>query len=434
MLFTCVQMEPGLLQARKFLRAAEIQRFKQKKSNLLTQAVSMVLSLPAYVAALATLQFGRASQALVASEKLLKNAPLDVRFIKVFAVAAAGANFPEAAIQTLEVARDHYPEDQAILDRLGHLYLDVGQTKVARECFEKLCALAPNNPAAVKALKDAMALDSMSSDGWTETAEKGGTYREMIKDTEEAELLEQQAKAVKSEKDADALIRDAVAKVEAEPENINYYRSLARLYRQKKMFDESLGVLAKAVEVSGDDPELAAAISLTRVQRLDEEIARCRADGDEAGAEAKEAERAEFVFADLQERVQRYPNDLKLRYELGVMLYEQEGLNEAIHQFQLSQKSPTHRVSSLYHLAMCFKNKAQYDLAQEQLEAALAQTSTMDDTKKSILYELGEVAATVGDSERAAGYYKQIYQVDIGYRDIAEKIEGLYTSESGDSG
>lgn len=433
MLYSCVEMEPGLLQARKFLRAAEIQRHKQKKSNPVTKIVNTIAGFPAYVVALAVFQFGKPAKALLAAEKLLKKQPLEPRYVKLFAHAAADAGFPEAAVQTLEVARDHNREEKEILRTLGGLYQDQGETKAARECFEKLCELSPNDPAAVKALKDAMALDSMKTDGWSEAAEKGGTYREMIRDTKEAELLEQQAKAVKSTKDADALIQDAVAKIEAEPENINYYKSLARLYRQKKMFDEAIEVLEKAVEVSGGDPELDAALSSARVQKFDAEIAALKEAGDEGAVSARKEERDAYVYEDLQSRVKRYPNDLKLRYDLGIMQLERGLVNEAIQQFQLSQKSPTHRVASLYYLAVCFKQKSQYDLAQEQLEAALAQTSSMDDTKKSVLYELGEVAELLGDKQKAAGYYKQIYQVDIGYRDIAEKIENLYAGNAGGS-
>jgi tetratricopeptide (TPR) repeat protein len=75
---------------------------------------------------------------------------------------------------------------------------------------------------------------------------------------------------------------------------------------------------------------------------------------------------------------------------------------------------------------MCFKKKGQHDLAIEQLEKAAAEIATMDETKKDVIYELGEVSGLMGKPEKAAAYYKQIYQVDIGYRDVAEKIERAY--------
>jgi len=50
-------------------------------------------------------------------------------------------------------------------------------------------------------------------------------------------------------------------------------------------------------------------------------------------------------------------------------------------------------------------------------------------TKKDICYELGLIAEELGDAAKAAGYYKQIYQVDIGYKDVAERVERIYGSQ-----
>lgn len=427
LLLACVEKEPGFLQARKFLRAAEMRKFKQKKkSNFFTHYISMLTGLPEYLKTMAMAKSGKPDEALISAEKLLRNDPLNPKFITFFAQAAGNANLPEAAIQTLEIARDHYPENISVLNWLGAFYQKTGRTSSARECFEKLSEICPSDPDAVKHLKDALALDSMSTDGWAVTAEKGGTYREIIKDTEEAQLLEQEAKAVKSEKDTDALVADALAKVQAEPENINYYRSLARLYVQKKMFNDAIAILNKAIEISRGDPELDAAMTSTRSRQFDYEISQLEEAGNSAGAETKKAEKQQFVFNDLQERVKRYPNDLKLRYDWGIMLLNNDYRNEAIQQFQMSQRSPKHRLKSLYSLAMCFKQKKQYDLAMDQLEKAGSETVTMDDTKKDILYELGEISEIMGNEEKSTEYYKQIYQVDIGYKDIAAKIERAY--------
>ena len=45
----------------------------------------------------------------------------------------------------------------------------------------------------------------------------GGTFRDVMRDTDEATRLEREAKAVKSEDDADTLIADMLRKVQAEP-------------------------------------------------------------------------------------------------------------------------------------------------------------------------------------------------------------------------
>jgi tetratricopeptide (TPR) repeat protein len=248
----------------------------------------------------------------------------------------------------------------------------------------------------------------------------------MIRDTKQAQLLEQESKAVKTDKDADALIEDALAKIAAEPENINHYRTVARLYTQRHLFAEAVGALQKALEISAGDPEVSAAISRTRLQQFDYEIKQSQDSGDAAGAEAKELEKAQFAFDDLQERVKRYPNDLALRYDLGVVLFDNDYINEAIQQFQLSQRSPQHRIKSLYYMGLCFKRKQQYDLASEQLTQAVSGLAGMDEMKKDIIYELGALAEAMGDTQKAVGFYKQIYQVDIGFKDVAGKVEKAY--------
>jgi tetratricopeptide (TPR) repeat protein len=428
LLSSCVEKEPGFLQARKFLRSAEIQKMKQDgKDSSFSHMLTGVTSLPAYTKVVAMLKAGKAAEALSAAEGLLRKDPLNGKFIKVHAEAALAANYPEIAIQTLEVARDNMPDDPFIIGWLGELYQKVGRTRAARDCFEKLCEICPNDPTVIKALKDAIAVDAMSSGKWEEVAEKGGTYQDMIRDKKEAGLLEKEAKAVKTEKDTDALIADTLEKIKAEPQNINYYRALARLYSDKKQFDDAIGTLDKAIAMSPGDPELDSMMNQTRTARFDHEIELMEAGGsDAATVDAKRFERETYVFENLQERVQRYPNDLKLRYEWGVKLFENDYVNEAIQQFQLSQRSPKHRSRTLYYLAMCFKQKKQYDMAIEQLKKAASEMSSMDDTKKDILYELGVILEATGKVSEAAEYYKQVYQVDIGYKDIAKKIEKAY--------
>jgi len=426
MLSECLMIEPLFLQARKFLRAAEIRRLGKKATSPFAHAVSTIAGAPLYAKVLGLQKSGKLNHALVLAEKLLRRDPLNPKFIMLFARVAADGDYTEAGVQTIEIAQEYYPDNQTMLNLLGSLYLKLGRTRLARACFEKLIALRPRDPAVLKALKDAMALDSMAKDGWSSTAEEGGSYRDMMKDEKEAGLLEKEGKAVRSEKDADTLIAETVAKVEAEPGNINYYRALVRLYSQRQRFDDAIETLQKAIVINPGDPELDRAMSQARIGKFDQDVAALKEAGDEAGALALGAERDQFMFDNMQERVARYPNDLRLRYEWGYLLYQHDYVNESIQQFQLAQRSPKDRVRALFYLGLCFKHKEQYDLALEQLEKASSEVTGMDDTKKDVLYELGLILEIVGQKDKAAEYYKQIYQSDISYKDIAEKIEQAY--------
>jgi tetratricopeptide (TPR) repeat protein len=427
MFTACLAIEPNLHRARKFLRAAEIKNTRSKASGGLAGLLASVTTLPAQLKIQALLNPGKAPQALQAIEKLLRKDPLNRGLIKLLDKAADLLGEPEIAIQTLALAREHYPADTALLERLGHLYMQSNQPKLGRECFETLCELKPNDTAALKALKDAMAIDSMSKDGWERVGAKGTSFVDLIRDRKEADVLAREAKAVADQQDIAVLVAENKARIQREPGNVNYRRALAALYAGNKLYAEAITALQEAQTVAGGrDPQIDQSISAIRLQIYDEDIGKLREGGMAAAADAKTRERDTFAFNDLQERVSRYPNDLQLKYELGVLLYQQTRINEAIQQFQAAQRHAQRRVSSLYYIGLCFKAKQQYDMAIEQLQRAASELPVMDDTKKSVVYELGLVLELVARKAEAMEAFKQIYQMDIGYRDVAAKVEQGY--------
>lgn len=418
-----LEIEPRLLQARKFLRAAAVKQFKDSKGGQMTHLISGMTGSLSVMMASGQIK-KKPLEALQAAEKLLRKDPFNKTFVSLLTKAAVAAEMPEVAIQTLEVARDHYPEDVELLKDLGKLYTDVNKTHEARLCFEEVARLKPNDPSAIKALKDASAIDTMHKGGWTQAT----SYRDVIKDSKEATLLEQQSKAMKSEGDLDALINEVRGKIQREPDNINYVRSLADLLTRAERFDEALELLRETQEGLGrGDPQVERTISALNVSKFAHEIKKLEQAGDAAAVEAKKRERDEFLLADAADRVKRYPNDLQFRYEYGTLLFDRGLLNEAIQEFQLAQRNPQRRIRSLYYMALCFKQKSQYDIAMEQLQKAASELHIMDDTKKDVLYEMGAISELMGQAQQAAQFYKEIYSVDIRYKDVAQKIEKAYT-------
>lgn len=426
MFLACLELAPSFHRARKLLREAEVRLARTTPASAVTRWFRGAKGLPTLLTAQTMAKSGKALQAVPMIERVLRHNPLDVAVLKALAEAAEQAGMPEAAVQALAVARDVQPRNAEILDTLGTLYLKVGETRKARDCFEQVCALRPNDGAALKRLKDAMALDSIMKDGWAEAA-SGGSFRNIIRDTKEAELLEKQAKAFKGEKDTTSLIAETLLKIQREPGNINFRRALASLYANAGQFEEAIASLEEAQKVTGGrDPQVDQAIAHVRLQQFAKQIEGLLAAGRTAEAEAVEKQRDLFRFKDLEDRVQRYPNELPLRQEYGVELFNQGRINESIQQFQLSQRAPQCRTRALLLMGLAFKAKQQYDMAVEQLEKAVSELSSMDDLKKEILYELGLVHEATGNTARALECFKQVYQVDIGFKDVADKVERIY--------
>lgn len=433
MLLTCLEREPAFLRARKFLRAAAIRRFLEKGSNSqLRHALALITGLPLLLKYYLAMHGKRHLDALQLAERMMANDPLHPVFIRALGRAAEAAEMPEVAIQTLTLVREHIPDSASTLYWLGQLYLKTNQTQLALQCFEELVNAKPNDADALKALKDTMAVNSMNRDGWENAARDG--FRSAIKDSAESEVLERESKAVKGEQDFELLIQDAMQKIKQEPENINYRRSLASLYANAKRFDEAIEILEETQTMGvGRDPQIDRNIMQIQLRKFDAAIEAAEAGGDTEAAQAQRKERDAFRFEHTQDMVKRYPNDVTLRFDMGVQYYDRDMLNEAIQQFQVAQRSPKHRLQAIFYLGMCFKQKKQYDMAVEQLEHANAESETMDDTRKETLYQLGLIMQETDRQDRAMECFKQIYQVDIGYKDVAQRIESQYAGDGAKS-
>lgn len=428
MFMAALDIEPRYLKARKFLRTVEVRRFKDAQGGALTHALSMLAGLPRFVRGHLALKAGKPMAALQLAEQLLRTDALNMAFIDLLCRAAEAAKMPEVAIQTLNVARGFYDTRMDILIRLGNLYTATNQMEAARECFETVADLRPHDAQAMKAYKDAMARDSMIKGGWTEAAKDGGSYRTLIKDLQEAATLEQESKSVRDEHGLESLIRNAIDNIKQEPDNINHRRTLADLYLEASRFDDAIRTIQESRRVPGiDDSQLDRMLAEVRTKYFEREIEELRANGDLDGVRAKQAEKEAFLFKDVAGRVERYPDDLSLRLEYGVLLYQHDAINEAIHQLQIAQRYPRNRLRASYYLGLCFRKKEQYDMAIEQLEKAAEELPAMNELKKDIYYELGCILASMGKAQEAADkYFKEIYQADIGYKDVAAKIEAAY--------
>lgn len=415
MFMAALDIEPKLLKARIALKAATIQAASARGKKLFGSVSGL-----GGMAKITALVAKKPLEALKEAEKLLRTNPTNLTFIKILDQAAIAADLPEAAAIAYEAAKSANPKSIDLYKRLGQLYQEMGDSNKSKNAFEQLVALKPNDQRFLKMLKDASALDTMQSGGW----DNAGSYRDVMKDEKEAELLEQESRSTRSTKGMDDLIKETLAKVEREPENLNYKRALADLYTKEQRFEEALEILQVANDlVKGADPEIDRAITTTQEKHFDAYIAQLREEGQNDEADQAEAEKKAFIFQTASDRVQRYPNDLQLKYELAVLHFDRGELNEAIHQLQLAQRNPQRRILSLYYLARCFKAKNQFDIAAEQLEKACEELPVMDDTKKDVLYELGLTYEAMKDFDKATKYYKELYAVDISYRDVADKIE-----------
>ena len=419
MLMEAVSAAPDILETRKLLRAAQIANFRKNGKAGFGAKLGYMM---ARQKIMGLVKKGQGTEAMAEAEKLLSQNPLDPDNMEAAVKAAESAGKADHAAITIEAAYECSNKDPGLLERVATYYTMSKRWDKARDAYRKLSEMKPGDQRVMQLLKNAEAQATMNA-GWAETTGKKGGFQNLIANKEQAAKLDAANKAVVTGDDAELLIQEKLKQIEAEPKNMNARRALARIYVQGKRYYEAIDVLQQAIEVSGTmDPELDRMLSQTKVQYYDQQIEALRADGQEDAAVEMEGEKNQFVFDDLAARVERYPNDLHLRFELGKQYFTYGYYDDALTHLQLAQKSPKDRLWALYYLAMCFLSQGQTDMGVMQLETARDALPTMDDLKKKVVYQLGLCAEAAGDLQKAYQYYKDVYSSDVGFEDLSERM------------
>jgi tetratricopeptide (TPR) repeat protein len=330
-----------------------------------------------------------------------------------------------------EVLFRNSPRDKEIAIAFGTSLAAIGEVQRAEKILADLYAVFPTDNDLAQALKDISARKTLDEGGYDALADGSGSYRDILKDKDEAVLLEQQNRQVRPEDTADRLIGEYEARLRTEPKNLKLLRDLAELYTQKKQFDvaQSYYQRIKASDI-GADAGLDRAIAETTLRKYDHQIAQLDATAPDHAEKVMvlQAEKAAFQLAECQKRVERFPADLQFRFELGQVYFQAGKISEAIQEFQKAQGNPHRRIAAMSFLAQCFARRKMFDLAARTLQNALKEKTVFDDEKKELIYNLGAVFENMGKKEEAVEQFKLIYEIDISYKDVAAKVDAYYTS------
>jgi tetratricopeptide (TPR) repeat protein len=181
----------------------------------------------------------------------------------------------------------------------------------------------------------------------------------------------------------------------------------------------------------GNDPSLETAIANTIVRRFDHQIASLNpSDADHAAQVAAiQAEKLNFQLAECQKRAEKFPTDLAIRYELGVLYFQAGKIGEAIQELQKARGNPHKRLAAMGYLAQCYGRRKMFDLAAGTLQEAIKEKQVFDDEKKELLYNLGVMLENMGKKDEAMEQFKVIYAADSGYKDVNARVEAFYAGQ-----
>jgi len=373
-------------------------------------------------------------QAIIECEKFLVFDPNNKIVLLTLGKAAAALNYSKTAIWTFETLLEKNQNDTKILLLLGAAYESDDNVQKATECYERFVRLKPSERQIEQKLRDLAAQRTIQA-GWDNVGGQKGDFKKVVKDASQMEDRSGEEEIIRTEDDLDRNIKRVLKDIETEPDNVKLFIQLGDLHRRGERYDEAREAYEKAKQIDPKNfaiDERLGDLKLreydTQIEEIKDAIRKNRAEqGADEKLKALVAERNDFAREEYHKRIQIRPTDLPLRYKLGVLLYNAGDIDGALAEFQQAIKSPQHRRPATTYCGMCLLKKNMNDMAIQMFDDALQGSVTIDREETNILYHLGLAAEKLGDLKRAEEAYKKIFNTDMNYRDVKDKIEAIYS-------
>ncbi len=431
-----LKRHPECLEVRRVLRKAQLQSTRGKGR-----------SMPGIFSRMRTVPFLLKCRPLIrkdprkvieSADRLLTENPADTIALGILAQASEAMGLRETMVFALETIRIHEPNSIANLLALGQGYMKLNRAEEAIRVGESVLRRDPANGEAQELIKNASVSQSINKGGW----DVGGDYRSESQGGKAGVGQEESGRITDDDAHLMRRLEGLKQSLKDDPGNISQHREIIRLYERLGRLDEAIHWLRKAQDtpLGLNDPALERVeIELTlcqyheRITEKEKSLERAPHDAVLKNELDQAKEQLRYYQSNTtRELVEKYPNDQDLCFEYGVLLFQNEKFREVAKQFQIVSDSPKLRLRALLNLGRSFRMDMKLDLAVVQLNKAKSEHALWDDLKKEILYELAVCFEGMGKSEDALSQYKQIYTVDVDYRDIADKVNSYYR-DLGDS-
>ncbi|MBL8851477.1 MAG: tetratricopeptide repeat protein, partial [Planctomycetaceae bacterium] len=296
-----------------------------------------------------------------------------------------------------------------------------GEYDVAAKVWEHICRLDP---------LDGNARSRMGGAHMKKTIDRGGyenadtTRNVMARGPKSGE-----AAAPGESQESD--LKHAIRK---DPQKVENYLKLADYYKREGRLDDAHQALETALQVSGDNAnvrEQLEDIELLRMNRNVELAKEKAAGGDDEARQNAKALSTEFAKRRLEvlnRRVERYPQDLVLKFELAELLMTPFGkFTQAIPLLQQASQNKRLKPRALIKLGLCFIQDKKIALARGQIERGVAEVNAPEDPKLFVEahYLLGRVCEELKDFPAAEKHYGEVLVIDYEYKDARARLEKL---------
>jgi tetratricopeptide (TPR) repeat protein len=337
----------------------------------------------------------------------------------------------DVAILLYEEVRSTGLFNPEVLWNLANLYYSrFQQTKDADALEKALKTMAeleramPNHPEAARSIKNWEAMRSMTKRANAAGSSSGGDYRSQLSSEEKTRRQDAMNRIIRTIEDANEVIKYIVQDLAETPADKSLWMKKGDIHRQFRQFDEARAAFQKVVEIDQYDFVAQMRLGDVTIAEGQQKIK----DLETAGQDITAAKQ-ELLLAEIQEyrkRVERQPTEMGHHFSLGQKLYASGNIEAAASEFQQTMRDPRFKKPSYRLLGACFTRKKLPDLAIQQYEAFLKLTEDdMADDAKEVRYALARLQEDTGRREDAAGNFQRLVEVDLGFKDAADRLSAL---------
>ena len=263
------------------------------------------------------------------------------------------------------------------------------------------------------------------------------SFRDSLKDADKQTVLHDTERVKQSEEALANLVDAARREYAANPGVASKLYALVEVLLKsetKPEEDEAIKLLLKAYadssnysyKVKADDVRLRQLRRQTRQIKEQSESSGSEDDAQQYRLAAREELDLKLDIA--KERTQKYPTDLRVKFQLGEIYFQMGEYDEAIPVLQAAQAEPRNRVRSQMLIGRSFFEKGQFGPAVEELKEAFeAYELSGDETQKRILDWLGQAYEKDGRIAEAKEAYGKLVRLDYNYGDgaVRKRLESM---------
>ena len=290
-----------------------------------------------------------------------------------------------------------------------------------RAC-EMALTIAPEDGALQNALKQLAAKHTIQAGKY----DQEGEFTRSVKDLDGQQDMLQRDAMVQQDSFLKAEAERAIKAYEREPTEIGKIVAAAKALTaiEDEVYEnQAIDILAKAHRDTGAY-QFKMQIGDIRIRQENRRYRNLTDAGDKEAAAQQLQRVLAFELDEFTERVENYPTNLVLKYELGRRQLLAGNCDDAIGSFQAAQRDPKRRLQALNYLGQTFAKKGWLREAADTYKKALDGDLT-DARAKDIRYSYGDVLEKMGELKAAQDEFSEVAQIDFSYKDVRNRLESV---------